>query len=413
MRVSVDWRLSDPSLDTAQPSSQRQLAVALSALPEGGGGGAAVNLCLVLDRSGSMGGRALETVKAAVGEILERLSPRDRISIVTFDHRAEVLVDNQPASDPTAIQRQVATLQAGGGTAIDEGLKFGIEAVAKGKTDGTVSQIFLLTDGENEHGDNARCLKIAQLAAGYGITVSSLGFGDHWNQDVLEQIADAGGGSLTYIQRPESAVAAFTALFDRVQSVGLTNAHLQLTLQPGVRLAELKPIAQVQPDTIELDVQKNGSEATVRLGDLMVDIARVVLVNVYLEPLTAGTHPIATVQVSYDDPTQGRADLLSERLTVEVTALPTYQPAPDPVVQRYILALAKYRQTQIAESKLKAGDRQGAVTMLQSAAKTAIQMGDQGAATVLQENATQLQAGKDLSESARKQTRIVSKTQLQ
>ncbi|MEO1589781.1 MAG: VWA domain-containing protein [Cyanobacteria bacterium J06632_22] len=412
MRVSVDWRLSDPSLDTAQPSSQRQLAVALSALPDGVGS-ASVNLCLVLDRSGSMGGTALETVKAAVGEILDRLSSRDRISIVTFDHRAEVFVDNQPASDAATIKQKVTTLRAGGGTAIDEGLKFGIEAVAKGKTDDSVSQIFLLTDGENEHGDNERCLKIAKLAADYGITVSSLGFGDHWNQDVLEQIADAGGGSLTYIQRPESAVAAFTTLFDRVQSVGLTNAHLQLTLQPGVRLAELKPIAQVQPETIELDVQKSGSEAVVRLGDLMVDTARVVLANIYLDQLPAGTHPIAAVQVRYDDPTQGRADLLSERLTAEITAQPTYQPAPDAVVQQYILALAKYRQTQIAENKLKAGDRQGAVTMLQSAAKTAIQMGDKGAATVLQENATQLQAGKELSESARKQTRIVSKTQLQ
>ena len=51
--------------------------------------------------------------------------------------------------------------------------------------------------------------------------------------------------------------------------------------------------------------------------------------------------------------------------------------------------------------------------MLQSAANTAIQMGDQNAATVLQKNATQLQAGKELSERDRKKTRIVSKTQLQ
>ncbi|MEL6855717.1 MAG: hypothetical protein AAFO83_11500, partial [Cyanobacteria bacterium J06607_13] len=63
--------------------------------------------------------------------------------------------------------------------------------------------------------------------------------------------------------------------------------------------------------------------------------------------------------------------------------------------------------------KLEAGDREGAVTMLQSAANTAIQMGDQNAATVLQNNATQLQAGKELSERDRKKTRIVSKTQLQ
>ena len=82
-------------------------------------------------------------------------------------------------------------------------------------------------------------------------------------------------------------------------------------------------------------------------------------------------------------------------------------------MQQHILALAKYRQTQIAESKLQMGDRAGAATMLQTAAKTALQMGDRGAATVLQGSATRLQAGEDLSEADRKKTRIVSKTILQ
>jgi Ca-activated chloride channel homolog len=82
-------------------------------------------------------------------------------------------------------------------------------------------------------------------------------------------------------------------------------------------------------------------------------------------------------------------------------------------VQQSILALAKYRQTQLAETKLQQGDRAGAATMLQTAAKTALQMGDQGAATVLQTNATRLQAGLELSEADRKKTRIVSKTVLQ
>jgi Ca-activated chloride channel homolog len=89
-----------------------------------------------------------------------------------------------------------------------------------------------------------------------------------------------------------------------------------------------------------------------------------------------------------------------------------YQPAVNPQVQQSILVLAKYRQTQLAETKLQEGDRAGAATMLQTAAKTALQIGDTGAATVLQSSATRLQAGQELSESDRKKTRIVSKTVL-
>jgi Ca-activated chloride channel family protein len=51
--------------------------------------------------------------------------------------------------------------------------------------------------------------------------------------------------------------------------------------------------------------------------------------------------------------------------------------------------------------------------MLQTAAKTALQLGDQSGATVLQTNATRLQSGEELSEAERKKTRMVSKTTLQ
>lgn len=411
MNVGLEWALSDSHIPSGQASSQRQLAVSVSALPAADSHRAPLNLCLVLDRSGSMGGSPLQTVKQAARQVIDRLSPRDRISIISFDHRAEVLVENQPVQDPAAIGQQLDKLRAGGGTAIDVGLKAGITEVAKGKQD-AVSQIFLLTDGENEHGDNDRCLRLAQVATEYGLTLSSLGFGDHWNQDVLEQIADAGGGSLSYIQQPEAAIATFSQLFTRAQSVGLTNAYLTLSLLPGVRLAELKPVAQVLPETVELAAILEANQATVRLGDLMAK-PRVVLVNFYIDQQPPGQQMILQLQVQYDDPTQGATGLQSDLAFVQVLAQEYYQPTVNPEVQAHIFALAKYRQTQIAEFRLQAGDRQGAVTLLQSAAQTALQMGDQNAATVLQENVTRLQAGDELSARDRKKTRIVSKTQLQ
>jgi Ca-activated chloride channel family protein len=169
----------------------------------------------------------------------------------------------------------------------------------------------------------------------------------------------------------------------------------------------------VAPDTIELPVQQKGDRFVVRLGDLMTDAERVILANLYIGQLQQGRQTIANVQVSYDDPATGQEGLLSELVPVEADVQGLYQPAPNAEVQKSILALAKYRQTQIAEAKLQQGDRAGAATMLQTAAKTAIQMGDQGAATVLQTNATRLQSGEELSEADRKKTRIVSKTVLQ
>ncbi len=411
MQVSLHPSLSDSHLDAHQASSQRQLSLAIAATANGGDTNLPLNLCLILDHSGSMSGRPLETVKQAASQLLESLGPRDRIAVVAFDHRAKVLVDNQTTKDLASIRRCIQGLQADGGTAIDEGLKLGMEEIAKGSR-GTASQIFLLTDGENEHGDNQRCLKLAKLASESNITLNTLGFGSHWNQDVLEKIADTATGTLAYIAEPEEATQTFERLFTRAQSVGLTNAYLLLELLPQVRLAELKPIAQVAPETIELPVQQEGSQWLVRLGDLMTE-ERVLLANLYIGQLAPGSQVIARIQVRYDDPARGKTGLVSEAIPINVEVQTAYQPAPDTQVQKSILALAKYRQTQIAETKLQQGDKAGAATMLQTAANTALQLGDQGAATVLQHSATQLQAGEELSEADRKRTRIVSKTILQ
>jgi Ca-activated chloride channel family protein len=425
MSVNLSYRLSDRQLDQSQSSSQRQVAITVSAGIESNH--VPLNLCLVLDRSGSMGGQPLETVKKAAIELIAQMSPRDRLSVIAFDHKAKVVVENQTVENPQAIAKQINTLRASGGTCIDDAIKLGLKELNKSK-DNAISQAFILTDGENEHGDNRRCIEFAHLATDYSITLHTLGFGDHWNQDVLENIADAGGGTLAYIETPAEAVTEFTRLLHRVQAVGLTNAYLVMAPSPNVRLAELKPVAQVAPDTIELTVETDLAQSSdlqqvqVRIGDLMTDLDRVILVNLYVNHSQpdnfipgSSSDAIELMQawIEYDSPAIAQTSLKSEPIAIEAELIANFQPQPDANVQHSILALAKYRQTQIAEAKLNQGDREGASTMLQSAAKTALQMGDQKAATVLQAGATRLQTGTQLSEAERKQTRIVSKTVLQ
>ena len=425
MKVKLLSALNDNNVDVAQTSSQRQLAMTIFAIAGEFDQNLPLNLCLILDRSGSMHGQPIKTVIQAVEGLIDRLKVGDRISVVAFSGSAEVIIPNQVILDPESIKSQIKSkLTASGGTAIAEGLELGITELMKG-TRGAVSQAFLLTDGHGESGlriwkwdigrdDNKRCLLLAQKAAKLNLTINTFGFGNSWNQDLLEKIADVGGGTLAHIERPEQAVEQFSRLFGRIQSIGLTNAYLLLSLVPNVRLAELKPIAQVAPDTIELPVEPeaDGSFA-VRLGDLMQDVERVVLANIYLGQLPEGKQAIGHLQIRYDDPLINEEGLLSPLVPVYADVVRAYQPDSNPQVQQSILALAKYRQTQLAEAKLQQGDRTGAATMLQTAAKTALQIGDKGAATVLQTSATRLQAGEQLSEADLKKTRIVSKTVLQ
>jgi Ca-activated chloride channel homolog len=412
MQVALEPVISDSQIDISQANNQRQISISVSALAEPEDRQLPLNLCLILDHSGSMKGTPINTVKQAARELIKNLKPEDRLSVVAFNHQAKVIVPCQQVSDPSDILDKIDKLPAFGGTAIDAGIKLGISQLVEGKQD-RVSHAFILTDGENEHGDNDRCIKLAGFATESNITLNTLGFGEHWNQNILEKIADTAAGTLAYIAEAAQAVNEFGRIFNRMQSVGLTNAYLQIQLQPKVRLAELKPIAQVAPDTIELAYEDKDNLYTVRLGDLMKDLSRIVLINTYIGKLAEGKQSIASLKVRYDDPARGLTNLLTQPIEIEVNVSPNPQPTVDKQVQQHTLALAKYRQTQIAEQKLQQGDRSGAATLLQTAAKTALQMGDTNAATVLQNNATILQGGEDLSEADKKKTRIVSKTVLQ
>lgn len=61
-----------------------------------------LNLTLVLDRSKSMKGIRLDKLKIAAHQIIESLSPEDRLALISFSDRAEVLIPAAPVTDDRA-----------------------------------------------------------------------------------------------------------------------------------------------------------------------------------------------------------------------------------------------------------------------------------------------------------------------
>lgn len=85
-----------------------------------------LNLALVLDRSGSMGERNKMTFarEAAVFAVRE-LKPTDRVSVIAFDDKIEVVVANAPAADADAVVRKINTIHPRGSTALHGGWQEG------------------------------------------------------------------------------------------------------------------------------------------------------------------------------------------------------------------------------------------------------------------------------------------------
>jgi len=105
--ISARW---DKKLIPAGQSSQRNLLLEITAppKPEQNGSRPPINLALVIDRSGSMGGSRIEAARAAAVGIVNALEAQDRLSLVIFDSEIETLIDGRAmdvSDKPGAIHR--------------------------------------------------------------------------------------------------------------------------------------------------------------------------------------------------------------------------------------------------------------------------------------------------------------------
>src|SRR5690606_12926008 len=73
-----------------------------------------LNLTLVLDRSKSMRGMRLEKLKIAAHQVIEGLAEADRLAMISFSDRAEVLIPAGPVTDKMALRAQVNLMRAEG-----------------------------------------------------------------------------------------------------------------------------------------------------------------------------------------------------------------------------------------------------------------------------------------------------------
>jgi Ca-activated chloride channel family protein len=123
-----------------------------------------VNLSIVLDRSGSMGGDKIAKAKEAAIEAVKRLSPKDIFSLVVYDHTIQTVIPAQPVKDVEQISTQIGAIQPGGNTALFGGVTRGAAEIRKHIEDRYVHRIILLSDGLANVGPSARPTSLAAWA---------------------------------------------------------------------------------------------------------------------------------------------------------------------------------------------------------------------------------------------------------
>ncbi len=169
----------------------------------------AANLVFLLDVSGSMDEpNKLPLVKASITQMIERMSARDRVSIVVYAGAAGLVLEPTPGDQRDTILAALNQLSAGGSTNGGEGIELAYKLATANKIPGGVNRIILASDGDFNVGQFNQD-KLKEFIAGKrdsGVSFSTLGFGSgNYNDAMAEQLADVGNGKYAYIDSLDEA----------------------------------------------------------------------------------------------------------------------------------------------------------------------------------------------------------------
>ena len=221
-----------------------------------------VNLAIVLDRSGAMSGDKLRIARSAVEEAIARLQPDDRFSIIAYDDVVDVVVGSTVASSEArqgAIER-LREVEARGSTNLGEGWLRGCEQVAGHLAEHGVNRCLLLTDGLANVGitdPDQLAIHAAELRA-RGVSTSTFGVGNDFDERLLQELADAGGGHFYYIADAPQIRDAITSEVGETLEIVARDVALELTARDEIRIDPVSPYKAVV----------RGNRTVVALGDL-------------------------------------------------------------------------------------------------------------------------------------------------
>jgi Ca-activated chloride channel homolog len=195
----------------------------------------ALNVGLVLDRSGSMAAHnKINYAREAAVFAVQQLLPTDRVSVTIFDDEVKTLVQNTFAEDKGRVVEMIKEIQPGNTTALHGGWKEGGNQVSQHQIAAGLNRVLLLSDGLANVGEtnpDAIASDVNRLAK-EGVTTTTMGLGDDYNEKLLEAMAESGDGNYYYIESPkqlpdifQSELKGLMATFGKTVSLGIEPQH--------------------------------------------------------------------------------------------------------------------------------------------------------------------------------------------
>ena len=391
------------------------LYVLLEAVAQGGAGARLpLNLGVVLDRSGSMyDERRLEFVVEAVKFLIDNLTPDDKVAIVAFADKAQVL-SSGAAGDKAGAKRaidDIDLLEIGGGTQMALGMRAAIAEVRKNFGAERLNRVLVLTDGQTY--EEMACLELVR--ANPDIQFSAMGVGVEFNEKLLMRISQDSGGKYHFIGDSAAIPTIFDDELQGLRAVAIRNGRIEVTLAQGVQIREA---FRASPEIYSLGEPLVGEDRKVsyQVGDLEAGVPGSVLLTLVLPPRRPGAVRIAQASFQYQVP--GAAEnAVNADVAIEYTLDRALTSKANGRVMNLVDQVSIAKLQAKAEEELQAGNVDRATRLLGNAIQGTQRLGNVKATQALSGLMDQIRQTQTLGTRAAKTTllnaqAVVRKTQM-
>jgi Ca-activated chloride channel family protein len=190
----------------------------------------------VIDRSGSMAGQPLAEAKRCAEFVLGGLDYADRLTIVAYDDSVQTLYPPLPTVAKMTIGDAIRSIEPGGTTDLHGGWFQGAENLSPHVRDDAVSRVILLSDGCANWGLTdpdqiyAQCAEFARA----GISTSTYGLGNGFNEELMIGMARHGQGNAYYGRTADDLLDPFREEFDLLNALYARRLRLEVEPAEGV-----------------------------------------------------------------------------------------------------------------------------------------------------------------------------------
>ena len=195
------------------------------------------NLVFLVDVSGSMDAEnKLPLVQETLRILTRQLRPQDKVTLITYASGEDLVLPPTSGADKETILNAIDKLRAGGATDGESALQMAYEQAQKAFVPNGINRILLATDGDFNVGvsDTETLKSMVAEKRKSGVSLSTLGFGmGNYNEDMMEQIADAGDGNYSYIDNEKEAKKVLQQQLTSTLATVAQDVKIQVEFNPA------------------------------------------------------------------------------------------------------------------------------------------------------------------------------------